>query len=197
MGMGIVSDSDFDSEFNKLNPHLTPVLPKNRERVNETPSTIIKEVEKGRGAGNIEVPNALRNIIGQTAIEAGRQEALELAQRFGISASSASAYANGATSTTSYHERPNAGVINQTKDKIAKRARQKLALALNHITKDRLESATLKDVSGVAKDMSIIARNMDTSNDSVVDTTKNGPTFVFYSPQVTDEKKFEKIVTKE
>lgn len=194
MGMGIVTDKDFDREFDKLNPHLKPPQP--RERTNETPASIIEELKKGRGDGNIEVPNALRNIIGQTAIESGRQEALELAKRFGISASSASAYANGATSTASYHEKPNGNIINSTKEKIARRARGKLMLALSHITKDRLESATLRDVSGVAKDMSIIAKNMEPSAEAP-DATKSGPTFVFYSPQVTEEKKFEVIHTKE
>lgn len=194
MGMGIVSDKDFDGEFEKLNPHLKPDTP--RARVNETPATIVEELKKGRGDGNIEVPNALRNIIGQTAIEGGRQEAIELAKRFGISPSSASAYANGSTSTASYSERPNGSLINATKDKIAKRARGKLMLAISQITRDKLEAAGLRDVAAVAKDMSIVAKNMESSIEAT-DATKTGPTFVFYSPQVTEEKKFEVIQTKE
>jgi hypothetical protein len=194
MGMGIVSDSDFDKEFDKLNPHLTE---RPRERTNETPATVIKEVEKGRGEGNVEVPNSLRNIIGQTAITGGRQEAVELAQRFGISPSSASAYANGSTSTASYDKRPNGGVINSTKDRIAKRARNRLMLAMKHMSEDKLEAASLKDLSAVAKDMSIVSKNMDTTESNVPDVSKSGPTFVFYSPQFSNEERFDIVRTKE
>ncbi len=114
MPMGIVSEKDFEMEREKMVPSTNPIPTKPVE---------IVDVNRGGGVGSVEVPNTLRNIIGEESITNGRQAAVELAQQFGISPSSVSAYGVGATSTASYAERPNAPQINGVKEKIAKRAR--------------------------------------------------------------------------
>ena len=198
MAMGIVSDKDFDSESERLKSSLT-----RREESKSIPSlsnnnkAVIVDVHKGRGNGNVEVPDSLRNVIGQTSVDYGRQEALELASGFGISPSSVSAYANGANSTASYDDRPNASVIQSAKDRISKKARAKLLLALNALTPDKVRSAKARDLAGIAKDMSAVVRSMEE------DVTKNplgvntGPTFVFYSPTFRKEEVFEVVHAKE
>jgi hypothetical protein len=192
MAMGIVSDDDFNREKNNLTKKVEVVIPAN---------SIIPEVlpiERGRGKGNLEVPNSLRNIIGETSITSGRQEAVELAKQFGISESSASAYANGATSTASYNEKPNGSIISQAKERISKRARGKLLLALNQITEDKFEGAKLRDIAGIARDMSVVVKNMEESNKDGGGDNKPTVNFVFYAPQTRDEKAFgEPIYTKE
>src|SRR5215510_1658905 len=115
MAMGIVSNKDFDSELSSLQ------TPKPVEK-------IVKQVEvidvpaKGRG-NNLEVPDALRKVIGETSAIHGRAEAVELASNFGISPSSVSAYANGSTSTSSYADQPNKDHITDAKQRISKKAR--------------------------------------------------------------------------
>lgn len=194
MAMGIVSDKEFDSESKKLVEPVTSS--KSREESNSTiPSAIIKDVNRGRGS-NPEVPNSLRNVIGQTSITDGRQEALELASGFGISASSVSAYANGATGTANYNDGPNTGLIGRTKERIAKRARGKLMLALSKLTEEKLEGAKARDLAGIAKDMSAVARSMEES-DNPLGPKSNGPTFVFYSPQFRKEEIFDVVHAKE
>jgi hypothetical protein len=85
MAMGIVSDSEFDKELAKANP--TP-----REVSKQIPVTgeVVDMPAKGRGIGNVEVPDSLRKVIGETAVSEGRDTAVELARQFGISPSSAS-----------------------------------------------------------------------------------------------------------
>jgi hypothetical protein len=185
MPMGIVSDKDFEKEVDNSVPS------------KESPvTTVIEPINRGRGAGNVEVPDSLRAVIGDEAITNGRQSAVELATRFGISPSSASAYGVGATSTSSYAERPNGKVIKEAKERIAKRARGKLMRALNKITDDKLESANAKDLAGIAKDMSAIVKTME-PDDRGIPQNNNGPTFVFYAPQMRSEEQYAVVHTKE
>jgi hypothetical protein len=194
MPMGIVSDKDFDSELSKVSD--SPI--KREESKSGIASTItaeIVDVTRGRPIGSVEVPNTLRKVIGETSITDGRQQAVDLAKQFGISPSSVSAYGVGATSTASYDETPNAGIINKTKDRISKRARNKLMLALKHITEDKLGETKARDLAGIAKDMSAVVKNMEP--DSAKAPTSNGPTFVFYSPQLHKEEHYETVYAKE
>lgn len=194
MSMGIVTDSEFDLEKETLS--------KSREKSNSVPvvQSILKPeivgIERGRGNGNIEVPNTLRRVIGDTAITDGRQEAIQLAKSFGISPASASAYANGSTSTTSYNEKPNGDVIRGAKERIARSARQKLSQAIKHITSDKLEGTKARELAGIAKDMSVVIRNMEP--EKVINPGENGgPTLILYAPQFRDERHFDVVYTKE
>jgi hypothetical protein len=193
MGMGIVSDKDFDTEKGKV---IIPPISNTIPIPTSTPIAEIVDVHKGRGEGNVAVPNSLRKLIGDAAITGGRQEALELAASFGISGSSASAYGNGANSTASYNDRPNASNITKSKERISKRARHKLMAALRNMTEDKLVSAKARDLAGIAKDMSTVVKQMEES-ENPLEKGKNGPTFVFYSPQVRSEKVFDVVHAKE
>lgn len=185
MGMGIVSDDDFDSELSNSQIKSSPNKPQ------------INTIEKGRGNGNVAVPDSLRKIIGETNELDGRKEALALGQKFGISPSSVSAYANGATSTSSY-DKPKEEIVNhidRAKERITSKARAKLFGALKHMTDDKLQTATVKDLSGVAKDMSVVIKNMEPDNEQ--SKANNGKTFVIYAPQFKKEESFDTIVVKE
>lgn len=201
MPMGIVSNDDFDSELNNLIPK------KESNEKNESSESVEDKFKRlgiltpgrGRGDGNVEVPDALRRLIGIESLTDGRSSALSLANDFGISSSSVSAYSNGATSTSSYSDKPNGKTIRDAKERISKKARGKLLLALNHITDDKLACGKLTDVSAVARDMSAIIKNMDESTKGEVNggTTMNSPQFVFYSPTITKESEYEVITVKE
>ena len=186
MPMGIVSDKEFESELDNCS---TPVPQTQKPKVE-----IIDSPNKGRG-NNPEVPNALRQIIGEESKLNGRQSALELAQSFGVSPSSVSAYANGSTSTATYNEQPNLNHLNQSKERIGKKARHRLLLALNSISKDKLEVASVKDLAGVARDMSTISKNMEPDGPKV--PVNNGPTYVMYRPEFRREDHFEVVQVKE
>lgn len=190
MGMGIVSDKDFEAE--RKDSEVGKSEPKPR------PSVVIPMVEKGRGTGNFEVPNSLRNIIGETAAVEGRQAGIALAREFGIGPSSVSAYTNGATSTASYDKTPNKEHINDAKQRVGKRARAKLMKALNKLTDDKLDAVNAKDLSGIAKDMAVISKAMDTDDGkSNSGNTVNATTFVVYAPQHKTEEHYDVVHAKE
>lgn len=186
MPMGIVSDSDFDSAIKNSNTNQT----------NDPSKVEIIQIDKGRGLGNVNVPESLRKVIGETSVIDGREEAVKLAKEFGISPSSVSAYSVGATSTQTYADQPNRTHIDQAKDRISKKARHKLMQALSGITKEKLGEANARTLAGIAKDMSAVVKNMepDTPQGS---KTSDGPTFVIYAPQYRKEEHFEVVHAKE
>ena len=190
MGMGIGSDSEFDLEKSRFSN-----IREESNSVSETNATIV-DIQKGRG-NNPEVPNGLRKIIGEESEINGRQAGLDIAKQFGISPSSASAYANGSTSTASYDSQPNLNHINGAKERIAKRARTKLMKALFHITDDKLGDAKARDLAGIAKDMSAIVKDMEPEKERIPGDNGNGPTFIFYAPQFRDERSFDVVHVKE
>lgn len=191
MAMGIVSEKDFNSELSRV--------VEKRDEPKSTPTITgeIVNVSRGRGEGSTSVPDGLRKIIGEESAINGRQSAIELASQFGLSPSSVSAYANGATSTASYNETPNKPFVNDAKMRVSKRARGKLMLALSKLTGEKMEGANAKDLAGIAKDMSAIVRTMEPETPKSPGEEGKGPTFIIYSPQFRDERHFETVVVKE
>jgi hypothetical protein len=182
MAMGIVSDSDFDSELESYK----------KPKVNSRVVTI----EKGRG-NSPNTPDSLRKIIGENVIEEGRQATKTLTGAFGISDSSLSAYSHGVTSCAVY-DKPNQELkshLTRARERITKRASHKLSLALQHITDDKLAGEKPRDLAGIAKDMSVIIKNMEPEHEQV--QQNNGPTFVVFAPQIMREEQFDVITVQE
>jgi hypothetical protein len=164
--LGIVSDSEMEKEVETLR-----IVPSN---------------SLGRGLGNKEVPESLRKIIGENAVEEGSAVTKTLTRALGISDSSLSAYKNGSTSTTSYHS-PDAELkkhINKTKERIVKKARNRLVASLNAITPEKLADENPRDLAGIAKDMSVIIKNFEPGDDG----QRTQPLVIFAPIQVTEER---------
>jgi len=192
MAMGIVSSKDFEKEKEQLSKvqDTIPIPPQ------------IKDLEPskvGRGKGNVEIPEALRMIIGEESVINGRASALELAQNFGISASSVSAYSKGATSTASIDNPTLEQLthINKAKLRVGKRAKAKLLLALTHITEEKLANAKVHEVSGVARDMATIMTKMEPVNAGDMSMNNSGPTFVFFKPETKSEDDYSTVHVRE
>lgn len=167
MPMGIVSDSDFEAESERLR---------------------IVTIEKGRG-NRPATPESLRKIIGENAVEEGSKATKVLTQALGISDSSLSAYKNGATSTSSYHNPTFKDHIDKAREKIVKKARNRLLQSLNHITDEKLKSESPRDLAGIAKDMSVIIKNFEPE----VEKGNGGRQLIIFAPQFVTEEKFEVI----
>lgn len=189
MPIGLVSDDDLAREIESLNQKVVPSTSRPRVEVLDKP---------GRSSGDVNVPDSLRQIIGETAVIDGRQAALKLASDFGISPSSVSAYANGATSTASYDSPAKSIInhINKSRARAIKKASKTLNGALEAITQEKLDYTDAKDLSVIAKNMSGIIKDLEPSPESKVDGTST-PQFVIFAPQFRDERTFEHIEVKE
>jgi hypothetical protein len=193
MPIGLVSDDEFTKELNNITGS-HPSKPK-VEVLDRPPAPQVLDIPKrGRSDGDNNVPESLRKIIGETAVIDGRQDALDLATQFGISASSVSAYAKGATSTTSYNS-PNKeliGHINKSRVRASKKASKVLNAALAAISQEKLDYTDARDLSGIAKDMSVIIKNLEPPDNKESSDSK-APQFTIYAPQFRDERSFEVI----
>lgn len=187
--MLIVDDKEFNKEFKDSGTPVKIPIPK--------PTATIVDVNKGRGLGNVAVPDSLRKVIGEESAVNGRQAGLEIAKNFGISPSSVSAYDNGAHSTASYNDTPNKDIINSAKERVSKRARTKLLKALNHLTDEKIGGAKANEISSIAKDMAVIMKHMEPDTPKGVSNVDNGPKFIFYCPQIRKEDVFDVTFAKE
>lgn len=202
MPLGIVSESEFEKELNNSNTpysnRVNPVTPKHENEV--LTGEVIDPVPLGRGKGNVEVPESLRKVISDTHVTDGRKSAVELASYFSISKQSAQAYGKyGSTSLANYDEpdkteksKEISNHLTNTKNRIIKRAHNKLLTALSNITDDKLQSAKIKDVAIVAKAMSGIIKDMEPDSANA-DAAKNQPTFVVYAPRMIKEENYDTI----
>jgi hypothetical protein len=185
MAIGIVSDQELDGELSKL-------------KGTSKPGGKVEVLDRpGRKEGDVNVPDSLRKVIGETSVINGRQEAIELASQFGISASSVSAYAKGATSTASY-DSPTQSIIshiNKSRHRAIKKAAHTLNSALGSITQEKLDYSDAKDLSSIAKDMSAIIKNLEPQ--SVPSSEDRQPQFVIFAPQFRKEETFEVITVQE
>ncbi len=211
MPLGIVKQEDYDKD---LNPSRSENLPQ-KESIREEviPEVIDSEDNSGeptkgvnglntlprigRGQGNTEIPNSIRKLIGDSAIEEGPSAARAIGEFLGLSQSSVSAYSNGATSTASYNK-PNIDLVthlDKTRKKITKRAQGKLFKALNVIDDDKLDKLDALQASTVAKNMAAIVKTMEPEDKTK--NTFNGPVITFYAPHIVKEDHFDVISVSE
>lgn len=176
MPMGVISDEELQSELDKNN--------------DQRPDGKVVSINRGRGDGNNEVPQALRNVIAEEAItRIGTLK--DLANIFDVSPSSVSAYKNGATSTRSYHN-PDQQLkkhVDSVKDKIKNKAQARILLAMRHITEEKIQDAKLKDITGLARDMSAVIKNMETNGGQ----GNTNITYQIYAPRERKESEYEVV----
>jgi len=219
MPLGVVNDAEFAAEL--LNSGITPVespsdsisnLDGNAEQTVEDHrrdsnlndsaaiSGVVETIQsRGRKQGDVNTPLALQQLIGEAGISS-RRDSVELATLLGVSASSASAYANGASSTATYNK-PKTELfdfLNKKKKTIAKRAGVKLLSALENITDDKLSSAKVSDLAIVAKSMSGIIKDMEPPVvNQPFGANFNGPSIVMFAPPLVEESRFQSITVQE
>ncbi len=219
MPLGVLSNEDYQKELDKCDGQNIPA--QNTEHVHESPSKSqepnsdspsenneqcsaevlpaeVIEFDRGRGKGNVEVPNGIRKLIGGSVIEEGRPAGLAIAAFLGISDSSVSAYSKGATSTASYNE-PEKNLtdfLGKTRKKISKKAAAKLFKALHVIDEDSLSKLTALEASNVARNMSTIINHMEPP-DSGKGLNINAPSMVFYVPKMVSEERFHVVTANE
>ena len=132
-------------------------------------------------------------MIGEAHAVDGRSAGVELASAFGISAQSSDAYKEGATSLATREKAPNKNFIRASKDRAIKRATKRLNSALEYITDDKLEMASAKDLSGIAKDMAAVVKQLEPEEKNT--NQNNGVQFVFYAPQIKTEDAYDLVVS--
>lgn len=185
MPLGILSDSDFSAELGKFrSPSTEPIIE----------GEIINLPMPGRKGP--EVPEVIRTIIGDDAVENGNDSAKEIARALDISDSSLSAYKHGANSTATYNT-PDQKLkthIDNKKRLIITNSQNTILEALNQITPEKLEATKARDLAGIARDISATIKNLDEDSGS---GKNSGQPLVIFAPMIKDESSFEVITAKD
>ncbi len=85
--------------------------------------------------------------------------------------------------------------MNGRKTKVSKRALNRLNLALAYIDKDKLKDCDARELSGVAKDMATVVKQMEPSKGE--DGKSEPVQFHFYAPQVRTENHYDVVQAKD
>ncbi len=158
------------------------------------PDYTIQEIKHGRGLGTENLTPEMRAIIAQEAIVSGRT-AEDVAREYGVSTQAVEAYKNGATSLATYNQ-PDAAlktVVNEAKDVIKIEAQNKLLLAIQALTGEKITSAKARDIASIAKDMSSIVRDSREANQINI----NGGQTIVYAPRVKEEDDYKVVEVRE
>jgi len=223
MPIGLVTDDEFQREIARsipgrriqpISPTVNKVADKPVEVTRAPESSDIMEADiiesaptvearveslhpQGRKAGDVNVPESVRKIIGEESVINGRASALQLANDLGVSPSSVSAYAKGATSTATINAPVKSliGHINKSRARAIKTAQEKMNGALGAITQEKLDFTDALDLSNIAKNMSVVIKNLEPQEPPKQDTNiVNAPQFVIYSPKFRTEESFGEII---
>ncbi len=194
MPMGIVSDSDYELELERLG-----IVPRSRspesdqiqrgEASPDEPVANVEDQKQGRGDSK-NVPDIVREMVAKSAIN-GEGTGADIAEAFGVSPASVSAYKVGATSCATYNE-PSDDLLTTVlghRKNIAKGARVTLEAALASLTPDKLQEAKARDLSAIAKDMSGIIVDMEPAPPPIMN--QQNVQFVFMAPRVRSEDSYE------
>lgn len=187
MSLGIVSDEDFLKEIermennNKTSPPVNIPLPE-----------IVDIKSPGRRIGDIETPEIIRNLIGDTHLTNGRAEGIELSRALGLSDSQEASYAKGLTSPRGNKDNPLNHFLQNRRKRIAAKA-SKLAIgALDSITDDKLSEASATELAAIAKSASAIVKDM-LPEEKVVNANSPSVQFIIHAPQIAREERFDVI----
>ena len=173
MPMGILSDKEFEEELSSI----------------QVPS---ESKLKGRGEVK-EVPESLRKVIAEDAINGDSPK--ELSRAYGVSESSISAYKVGATSTSSYN-RPDEKLLQagiSARSRLSSKSRRILIKALNQITDDKLKFTKAIELSSIAKNMSGIMNDMEERNKELINNGTINQQVIIYKPRMQSEEEFDVI----
>lgn len=149
-------------------------------------------IKHGRGEGKENLTPEMRNLILEEARMSGRT-AEEVAKDYGVSTSTIAALKNSATSTATYNQPVEA--LKETNDKIdvivKEEAKNKLLLALEALTPDKIYAAKARDIAGIAKDMAGIMK------DSGPSVQVNNTKVLVYSPRMKEEDDYDVVEARE
>jgi len=166
-----VDDDVFDSELNNTVEH--------------------KQIIIGRPKGRKDIPTGIRKLAAQDAIAGGTSK--EVQEAYGISSSQVSAFKHDATSTATY-DKPDEELKKSNdsfREQVSGTARERLMMALEGITPDKINNAKLPVVSSVARDMSVIIKNMEPSTPAI--SIDNSKKVIVYRPTSKTEDDYDVI----
>lgn len=166
---------------------------RNRDIISEYIDYETRELRHGRSEGAIDIGEERRKEIATLALTSGMSKE-EVAKYTGSSVASVGAYKRGDNAT--YQEGHNEGLkehVESVKTQVVGAAQNKLMLAIEALTGEKIHGSKGRDIAGIAKDMSQIIRNMNPDSGNLISNSK----VIIYQPRVKEEDDFDTITVSE
>lgn len=161
---------------------------RNKDIIKEFIDYETREIKHGRG-DSLNLDDERRKEIATLALTSGLSTE-EVAKLCGVSEQAVSAYKKGATSEATYNKKDEvlAPHVDGIRNEISSVAKNKLLLAMEALTGEKIHSAKARDIAGIAKDMSAVMKNM-TPDGPLIQNNK----VLIYQPRVKEEDDFDVI----
>jgi hypothetical protein len=193
MPLGIVSDRDFELERNNSDVSII-----NRQSDEPTPkieAEVIELPKVGRIPEQVNIPTSLRSIIAEDHMENGLQSSKQLMTTLGghISQPSINTYARGESSPGTI-DVSLTNHLNGRKQKLSKKALNKLNLALTHLDENKIVGCSAVELASVAKSMAEVSSKLQPE---VKEDKKDPVQFHIYAPSIKTETHYDTVVAKD
>lgn len=203
MPLGIVSDKEFFSQ-SQSDCDKNSIQHRESNKDIEFPRPVITgEIVNSPVVGRInnvpDIPISLKKIISETHAIEGFARAKELADSFGgLSQPTLSTLGSGLTSRGDHKSRSGNSLVehlNNRKTRISNRALNKINLALAYMSEDKFETLEVCELSAIAKDMAVVAKQMEPTK--IDEGPKDPVQFIMFAPQVKTENHYETVIAKD
>lgn len=161
--LGIVDESEF-------NKSLTD---------SKSAPSLVRIQNKGKQVGDAPIGNSVRKIISDEALTSGNNKST--ADAFGVGISTIEQGKRGQIGRRNDDDLST--FIKSRKNALAEVAMDKLGAAMDSITDDKLNQASLKESADVAKSMASIVRDM-TADDGMNNKNEMNVQFVLHAPEM-------------
>ena len=178
----VVSADEFEKEVRTINNEIKEY------------SKVI-DIKRGRPEGSKDIPIEVKKDIA-TEYHTTDKTALQISHETGLPYRNVRNYIVGTDCGGERYQEGNKELkehIVELKKGLSEDARNRLKIALNEITPERIAGAKIRDVSAIARDMAAIARDMEEGSKAPMFNNQ----VVIYRPQVKDEDEFETITVNE
>ena len=149
-------------------------------------------IKRGKSKGDDYLDEEKRKEIATLALTSGMTNE-EVAEFCRVHPQTVSSFKNGEVANgTETNEELKEHVI-EVKGEIQSAAKNKLLLAIEAITDEKIHSAKVRDIAGIARDMSSVIKNMSDNGGLTVQNNK----VVIYQPRIRDDDDFDVITVSE
>lgn len=148
-----------------------------------------REIKRGRG-DSLNLDDEKRKEIATLALTSGLTID-EVSRLTGSSPDAVNAYKHGARSEATYNEKDNpvGDHVREIKGEVTERATNKLMLAIEALTGEKVNASKARDIAGIAKDMSAVIKNMSNESGMNISNSK----VIVYQPRIKEEDDYVSI----
>jgi hypothetical protein len=198
MPLGIITEEELLAELNKgtdVSNQQNNAVSNQHDPSRPNNTSIMPLITPGRPEGKGNIPDVVKKVIAEEFLNGASHK--EITAAFNVSQPVTTASAKGLSNSS-----PGAEInpelknhVVKIRNRIVRKASNKLTLALDQITQDKLNDLSPRDSSAIAKDMSQIIRNLEPEKEG--GGKGNSAQFIYFAPQQKSLNDYDVVTVKD